>query len=206
MLNCLIREEIKFGKLTIPSFTNGIIINGNKRITPSAPGVNVLVSISQWECNDIEKQLKKIDSEHHFGRYAAKYLDGITIRISTKDLFIIYEHDLHDTQLYKWQLKDLIVPITQNEEKPEYMKDYEYLGHVVNCFDDWFSDWVHKNCKFRRVTKADKEESAFFEDVDRILTDEGLEMFFKKQQELMVNIGEATGYTLEFKGGLNWND
>jgi len=206
VFDCLTRNETKLGDLIVPKFTKGTIMTDCDRITANAPGVIIPVSIFYHDCRNIEQQMLKIDPVRHYYGHGGIHLDGFIFRFSTQDLYIIYKPDLKDVQLYKWQSQKLIVPITEDTFKPEWMKTYDYLGHVINCFDDWFAEWVNKNCKFRKCSKSDREENSELEPGTMILTDEGLDNFYEKQKELMINLGDVTGYTFEFKGGLNWND
>ena len=208
---CLTRYEMRFGDIVVPARTKCMVINEIRTDTVDAPGVYVrlLVKNSDVKLNVIKNKNKVIQYNRNVNNAV---MCGLVLDTDTTAVYMdasdkIYYH----TGIYDWQLEKIFgkdkVPRHLILGKYEYNGKDASLESIIDYLEDEFSEWVQENCDFYTLTEKDIENGEGFDEAevgDKILSDEGLIQFYKKQLEYQNKI-ETIGFTYEFSGGLIWD-
>ncbi|MCR3758453.1 hypothetical protein KYB31_05515 [Clostridium felsineum] len=208
---CITRYEMKFGKEIIPARTKAILINKVTTDTVDAPGVYVKLAIDNYNLHkeDINNENEVI--KYHVNANDAT-LGGIIVNTNTQAVYMdAGDKFYYYTGLYDWQLEKIFGK--DNIPKKLLIGKYKYngkdakLSDLVNYLDDEFMKWVENNCEFCILSEEDIESGDCFDGAeagDSTLSAKGLEQFHTKKLEYQKRL-ETTGFTYNFKGGLNWD-
>ena len=208
---CLTRYDMKFGDIIIPARTKCMVINEVRTDTVDAPGVYVRLLVRNYDV-----KLDNIENENKVIKYNRNVNDatirGLTVDTDTTAVYMDAGDKLYyNTGVYDWQLEKIFGE--DNIPKDLLLGKYKYNGKdarlqdVVDYLEDEFSEWVQENCDFYTLTEKDIENGEGFDGAevgDKILSDEGLNQFYKKQLEYQNKL-ETIGFTYDFKGGLIWD-
>lgn len=202
-MNCIIKYDLKFNDILIPKRTKARIVSPmNTHITPDAPGVNVTLALYNHTIN-VTNQENEIECK------GSAILSGILISTNTQNICIEYNYrDHHMSSIYTWQLEKIYNPIPEYRAKQAINGNRNYiLDSVIDYMDEELAEWVRSNLKFQNVTKKMIRENDMDEELygQSVLTNDSLNQFYIKQLEYQNKLEEATGYTYDFKGGLNWD-
>ena len=208
---CLTRYDMKFGDIIIPARTKCMVINEVRTDTVDAPGVYVSLLVRNYDVN-----LEDRKNENEVIKYNRNVNDttirGLTVDTDTTAVYMDAGDKLYyNTGVYDWELKKIFGD--DNVPKNLLIGKYKYNGkdarleNVIDYLEDEFSEWVQENCDFYALTEEDIENDFYFDGAkagDKILSDEGLNQFYKKQLEYQNKL-ETIGFTYDFKGGLIWD-
>ncbi len=207
---CITRKEMKFGEYVIPARTKCDLVNILKTTTVDAPGVQLTIKVSLLDIKYNTELLSEIQKKDEYDSgYNTATLSGIVIWTNTENVYMDAGDLLYkDYNLYDWQLERIFD--NDNTLKNLFISMHKYnknetsLEDIIEYFDNEFAEWVGSNCNFITLTEENVEDYGDFEIGDSVLSENGLEQFFKKQLEYQNKL-ESIGFTYDFKGGLNWN-
>lgn len=215
-MHCIIRNNMKFGNYFIPARTSGNLVFNPRSQTVNAPGIYIQVAIRLFDMESEESKIKgvpiaktEIVNELEQSRCnEGSKMTGIVVDSNMAQVYMDAGDSFYkDAHLRKWDLEKIFGDyIPEVIEKAPYYKDTYLLSSTIDCLENEFTEWVQKNCHFRKLTKRDIENGDTFDGAepgDRQLSERGLQEFNRKILEYQNKL-EVTGFTYEFKGGLYW--
>ncbi|QVW28838.1 hypothetical protein [Bacillus phage SWEP1] len=197
------------------------IVNGVIEIEPLTEGVIVYcqnqVKATVWfrslngKTNKAIRNALQIDTSF----YKNGALDGLSLEIKRDSLAhkLGWGSDMYYIAVDKRALVDL--PLFNGEGLPEidtrwYNGNEKYKANVVRdiitVIDDNFCDWVSDELELRPITEEEREDENYPDDWTFVYTDESMDKYYEKKDEIELAFAKATGLYIEFTGGMNFND
>lgn len=216
MINCITKNDMKFGEYFIPARTKAKVINTPSSKSADVPGLQLTLAVSFWDMTTKDEKKKGVPltklqfnnelENNSFGNTDSQ-LKGIVIATNGTQVYLDAEDSFYeDARLSKWQVEKIFEgKIPESITPGPYTNKYS-LSEVVCYLEEEFAEWVRGNCHFRKITKREIENGEAFDGAspgDKTLSGTGLEQFYNKQLEYQARL-ETTGFTYEFKGGLYW--
>lgn len=203
---------MRFGQYCVPAGTKANIMNNPKTDTVDAPGVYLTIAVDLWDIKINGKEPELVSDTRIKNELEDKTdseMTGIVVSTNTSEVYMDADDKLYkEKELYEWQvLKIFLNSIPESISKAKYNDKRYMLCSVVDYLEDEFSEWVQKNCHFRKVTKHDIENGDAFDGAepgDRMLSDTGVKQFEEKKAEYQNKLHNI-GFTYEFRGGLIWD-
>lgn len=212
-MNCIIKNDMKFGEYFIPARTKATVINKPKYKEAGVPGLDLYLAISLWDISLMQEKSSLI-SEVEIKNELEKnnrdtVMTGITVRTDGTKVFMDAGDEFYEkATISEHQAKKVLDmdEIPTEIEKDNYNVRPYYLRSIIDYLENEFSKWVQCNCEFYTYTEEDIENRdclSFAEAGDTTLSQKGLEQFELKKMEYQSKL-EKIGFTYEFEGGLIW--
>jgi len=197
------------------------IVNGVIEIEPLTEGVIVYcgnqVKATVWfrslngRTNKAIREALKTDNSF----YKNGALDGLSLEIKRDALAhkLGWGSDMYYIAVDKRALVDL--PLFNGEGLPEidtrwYNGNEKYKANVVRdiitVIDDNFCDWVSDELELRPISPEEREDENYPDDWTFVYTDESMDKYYEKKDEVELAFAKATGLYIEFTGGMHFND
>ena len=212
-MNCIIKNDMKFGEYFIPAGTEARVINTPKYKEAGVPGLDLYLAISFLDIQLMQRKSVSINEIEIKDELEKNNRDtvmtGITIRTNgTKVLMDAGDEFYAKATISEYQAKKVLgMSEVPNEiRKDEYHANPYYLESIIYYLENEFSKWVKCNCEFYTCTEEDIENDEslrFVEPGTSVLSQKGLKQFESKKIEYQ-NMLERIGFTYNFKGGLIW--
>lgn len=197
------------------------IVNGVIEIEPLKEGVIVhcgnQVKATVWfrslNCKTNKAIREALKTDNSFYKNGA--LDGLSLEIKRDALAhkLGWGSDMYYIAVDKRALVDL--PLFNGEGIPEidtrwYNGNEKYKANVVRdiitVIDDNFCDWVSDELELRPITEDEREDENYPDDWTFVYTDESMDKYYEKKDEIELAFAKATGLSIEFTGGMHFND
>ena len=207
---CLTRYEMKFGDVVIPARTKCTVINKITTDTVNALGVDVRLAVDNYSIKKKNTENENKVTEYH-RNINDSALIGMTVSTSTTAVYMDAGDELYRYKgIYDWSLERIFgrdkVPEQLFLGKHKYNGCDARLRDVIDYLENEFNEWIMNNCEFYSLTEDDIENGEGLggsEPGDQILSENGLEQFYKKKLEYQNKL-ETIGFTYDFTGGLIW--
>ncbi|AEW47259.1 hypothetical protein BCB4_0025 [Bacillus phage B4] len=199
-------EKIVNGLIEVEPLTEGVIVYHSNQVEATV----WFRSLSPKAESAINKELK---TNRYFGFNGQ--VDGITLRVSRQSLAhkLCWGSDMYYIAVDKRALVDL--PLFNGLGLPEidtrwYNGSEKYKAHVVRdiitVIDDKFVGWVEKELELRPISPEEREDEDYPDDWTFVYTDESMDKYYEKKDEIELAFSKATGLYIEFTGGMIFND
>jgi len=216
---CITKHDMKFGDYFIPARTKATVINTPRCHDADIPGLYLQLAISLWDMLPTERKEEGVPV---FVTQINNEMENESIPFNTQSQMVGIVVDTNSTQVYldagddfyfdatisEWKVKKIFDGIVPEQiEKRRYVSKEYYLRSIIEYLDEEFTEWVQKNCHFRKLTKQDIENGEGFDGAspgDRILSTKGMKQFEEKKRKYQAKL-ETIGFTYDFKGGLIWD-
>ncbi|QEM43089.1 hypothetical protein CHOTACABRAS_35 [Bacillus phage Chotacabras] len=214
MNNTFVEFEVGQRVVTTKKIVNGLI-----EVEPLTEGVIVYhsnqVKATVWfrslngKTNKAIRNALQTDTSFH--KNGA--LDGLSLEIKRDSLAhkIGYASDMYYIAVDKRALVDL--PLFNGEGLPEidtrwYNGNEKYKANVVRdiieVIDDNFCEWVSDELEERLITTDEHENGEYPEDWTHVYTDESMDKYYEKKEEVELAFAKTTGLYTEFVGGVHF--
>jgi len=215
-MNCITKEDMKFGEYFIPARTKARVINTPQYHEAGIPGLQLLIAITLFDMQLEAKRMTgvpmsktRINNELEktcFGDTRSQ-MQGIVIYTHGDKVFLDAGDEFYSrSTLSKWHVQKIVGEvIPENIAKAEYSSGYS-LESVIEYLENEFTEWVGENCDLKILTEEDIENGEGIDGSDpgdSVLSEIGLLQFYEKQLEYQQRL-ETSGFTYDFKGGLIW--
>ncbi|QDH49726.1 hypothetical protein BEYONPHE_39 [Bacillus phage Beyonphe] len=206
--------EFEIGQRVV---TTKKIVNGLIEIEPLTEGVIVYhpnqVKATVWFRSLNGKTNKAIRNalQTDTSFYKNGALDGLSLEIKRDTLAhkLGFGSDMYYMAVDKRALVDL--PLFNGEGLPEidtrwYNGSEKYKANIVRdiieVIDDNFANWISDNLEDRVLTVEEQESDEYPEGWTFVYTEESMDKFYKKKEEIELAFSKATGVYKEFLGGI----
>jgi len=214
MNNTFVEFEVGQRVVTTKKIVNGLI-----EVEPLTEGVIVYhsnqVKATVWFRSLNGKTNKAIRNalQTDMSFYKNGALDGLSLEIKRDSLAhkLGYASDMYYSAIGKDALVDL--PFFSSEGLPEvetrwYNGNEKYKANVVRdiieVIDDNFCEWVSDELEERLITTDEHENGEYPEDWTHVYTDESMDKYYEKKEEVELAFAKTTGLYTEFVGGVHF--
>jgi len=214
MNNTFVEFEVGQRVVTTKKIVNGLI-----EVEPLTEGVIVYhsnqVKATVWFRSLNGKTNKAIRNalQTDMSFYKNGALDGLSLEIKRDSLAhkLGYASDMYYIAIGKDELVDL--PLFSSEGLPEvetrwYNGNEKYKANVVRdiieVIDDNFCEWVSDELEERLITTDEHENGEYPEDWTHVYTDESMDKYYEKKEEVELAFAKTTGLYTEFVGGVHF--
>ncbi|AGT13566.1 hypothetical protein TROLL_41 [Bacillus phage Troll] len=208
--------ELEVGQRVV---TTKKIVNGVIEIEPLTEGVIVYcqnqVKATVWFRSLNGKTNKAIRNalQTDTSFYKNGALDGLSLEIKRDTLAhkLGWGSDMYYIAVDKRALVDL--PLFNGEGLPEidtrwYNGNEKYKANVVRdiitVMDDNFCEWVSDELEERLITTEEHENGEYPDDWTHVYTEDSMDKYYEKKEEVELAFAKTTGLYTEFVGGVHF--
>ncbi|UNA01446.1 hypothetical protein MG295_00029 [Bacillus phage vB_BcgM] len=197
-------EKIVNGLIEIEPLTEGVIV-----YHPNQVKATVWFRSLNGKTNKVIRNALQTDNSF----YKNGALDGLSLEIKRESLAhkLGYGSDMYYIAVDKRELVDL--PFFNGEGLPEidtrwYNGNEKYKANVVRdiieVIDDNFHSWVSDELEERVITPEEHENGEYPDEWTFVYTEESMDKFYAKKEEIELAFATATGVYTEFLGGVHF--